>query len=253
MTPEEKFNQEIWWILQEIRKEQLATPKGEKVEFTLRKPPKYSRKADNDLPSAEAQRKLLHKLKEWKTLDLEPESKFLDDDLFASPTAYILTIRQSKFDKLYRLYKSGGSYLEYKEATPKTKNSQSIIKPKSLELIAQVIGDLDTGTNLIEFLVNCGVERKLIECPQTKWQMVYTVLTTLATSEKSKDQEVLFKIIEEASHPLMHGGDEQLAKQAEEKLNKYLKYDGLQLHNFKLKKATNKTTISKSAKPQFKD
>jgi len=42
--PEEKFNQEIWWILQEIRKEQLSTPAGEKVEFSLRKPPKILKK-----------------------------------------------------------------------------------------------------------------------------------------------------------------------------------------------------------------
>jgi len=91
---------------------------------------------------------------------------------------------------------------------------------------------------LVEFLANCGISRELIEYPQTKWRMVNDVLTTLATSNKPKDQELLFKVIEEASHPLMHGGDENLAKETEIKFNKYLKYDGFQLHNFKIKKTT---------------
>ena len=235
MTPEEKFNQEIWWILQEIKKEQLATPKGEKVEFTLRKPPKYSRKTDDGLPSAEAQRKLLNKLKEWKVLELEPTGFFVDD-IFTPPTAYLLTIRQLKFNEFYHLYESGGSYLEDKKATPETKNSQSIIKPKSLELIAREIGDLETGTNLIDFLTDCGVDKKLIEYPQTKWRMVYNVFIALATSSNPKNQEILFKIIEEASHPLMHNGDEQVAKTYEDKFNKLLKYDGFTLKNYKVKK-----------------
>lgn len=31
MTPEEKFNQEVWWVLQKIKEESLATPKGKSV------------------------------------------------------------------------------------------------------------------------------------------------------------------------------------------------------------------------------
>ena len=238
MTPEEKFNQEIWWILQEIRKEQLSTPKGEKVEFSLRKPSKYSRKADDSLPTVGTQRKLLQKLKEWKVLDLEPTGFFVDD-IFTPPTAYLLTIRQSKFNEFYRLYESGGSYLENKKATPETKNSQSIIRPKSLELIARKIGDLETGTNLINFLTDCGVDKKLIEYPQTKWRMVYTILFTLAISEKPKDQEALFKIIEEAVHPLrLFGGDEERALQMQDLFSSFLQYDGYCIHNGKVVKST---------------
>jgi len=36
MTPEEKFNQEVWWILQEIKKEQLATARDRPVDFHLK-------------------------------------------------------------------------------------------------------------------------------------------------------------------------------------------------------------------------
>jgi len=118
---------------------------------------------------------------------------------------------------------------------PETKIPQSIIKPKSLELIAKEIGNLETGTNLINFLTDCGVDKKLIEYPQTKWRMVYDVFMALATSPNPKKQEILFKIIEEASHPLMHNGDEEVAKKYEDKFNKLLKYDGFTLKNYKIK------------------
>jgi len=112
----------------------------------------------------------------------------------------------------------------------------SIIKSKTLELIAIKIGDLDTGGGIIDFLVECGVDRSLIEYPQTKWRMVYAVLTTLSKSLNQKDHEILFKIIEEASHPLMHNGDEELAKQTESRFNNLLKYDNLTIKRGKLKR-----------------
>lgn len=252
MTPEEKFNQEIWWILQEIRKDKLLAPKDGKVEFLIRTQPKTrNTKTDNAdylIPDIETQRKLLYKLKDWKAIDVVPVDNILRGSDIFNPKIYDLTIKQPKFDKIYRLYESGSSYSESKNAAPETKISQSIIKPKSLELIAREIGELDSGSNLVEFLVNCGVRRELIEYPQTKWRMVNDILITLATSTKPQDQELLFKIIEEASHPLMHGGDEQTAKQTEENFNNYLKYNGFQLHNYKIRKTTDETASDKPLK-----
>lgn len=252
MTPEEKFNQDVWWILQEIKKDKLLAPKDEKVEFLIRAQPKIrntkTNYVDNSIPDIETQRKLLYKLKDWKAVDVVPVDNVLRGSDIFNPKIYDLTIKQPKFDELYRLYESGGSYSESKNATPEPKTLQSIIKPKSLELIAKEIGELDSGSNLVEFLVNCGVRRELIEYPQTKWRMVNDILITLATSTKPQDQELLFKIIEEASHPLMHGGDEQLAKQTEKNFNKYLKYNGFQLYNYKIRKTTDKTTNNKPLK-----
>ena len=233
MTPEEKFNQEIWWILQEIRKEQLSTPAGEKIEVSIQ----LTKKKETDTPSPESQRKLLHKLQEWQALkSLEVADPFYLNDFSSPPTKYRFAIVKPKFDKFYSLYEKGGSYLENQKAIPEAKISQSVIKPKSLELIAREIGNLATGINLIDFLTDCGVDKKLIEYPQTKWRMVYDVFITLATSPNPKNQEILFKIIEEASHPLMHNGDEEVAKTYEDKFNKLLKYDGFTLKNYKIKK-----------------
>lgn len=177
LTPEEKFNQEVWWILQEIKKEQLATPKGEKVYFSLRVLPKTSsirrKNVDYGFPQADTQRKLLYKLREWKALDLEP-SNLNFDDLLSSPIAYLLTIFK-KFDELYRTYKIKNQKVEtedeeiekvlkspppllrfkeeiidrlYKQAK---KLPKSGLKQKCIFFVAQ-LGDNDEQETVDEFL-----------------------------------------------------------------------------------------------------
>ena len=191
-------------------------------------------------PSEDTQRKLLYKLKEWRAIDLEPAHDTFDDNLFNPPTKYLLTIHEAKFGELYRKYEGGIGYQEdEKEKQPAaTSKNPPVIKLKTLELIAQEIGNLGTANTLIDFLTDCGVDKKLIEYPQTKWRMVNAVLQTLATSPNPKDQETLFKIVEEASHPLMHNGDEEIAKKYEDKFNRLLKYDGFALRSYKIKKIT---------------
>lgn len=109
-----------------------------------------------------------------------------------------------------------------------------IIKSKTLELIAKIIGDMDSATPIINLLTNCGVDNKLIEYPQTKWRMVNAVLQALAISENPKDFRTLYKIIEEACHPLAHEGNEEKAKEITNKFNSLLKYDDIYLEDGKL-------------------
>ena len=68
MIPEEKFSNEIWWVLQEIKKERLYSPDGDKnkIDFSIR----TSSHTDDNTPPAETQRKLLIKLVEWKAIEL---------------------------------------------------------------------------------------------------------------------------------------------------------------------------------------
>jgi len=244
MTPEEKFNQDVWWILREIRNDEFLTRKGEKVEFRVRVQPKTPSKAKQasvlDFPSEDTQKKLLHKLQERQAItDVEPVDNILRGSDIFNPTIYQLSINQKKFTEIYRKYENSIGFQQNKSEAPVVvlKNSP-LIKPKTLELIAQEIGNLGTANNLIDFLNDCGVDKKLVEYPQTKWRMVNAILQTLATSPIPKDQETLFKIIEEASHPLMHNGDEELAKKYEDKFSRLLKYDGFALRNYKIKKIT---------------
>nr|MBA3723397.1 hypothetical protein [Candidatus Levybacteria bacterium] len=125
MTPEEIYNQEVWWILQEIKKEQLYCPKEEKdkVGFSIRT---QSEKVDGYILPADVQRKLLNKLKEWGAFDLRqsytevltevikninnnddnvPSANLISapklTELPKQPTKYVLIIHQPKFDEIY--------------------------------------------------------------------------------------------------------------------------------------------------------
>lgn len=109
---------------------------------------------------------------------------------------------------------------------PKTKPT---IRLKSLELIAREIGNLDTGSNLASFLIECGVDERLVVYPNTKWWMIYAVLVELACSKSDRDKETLFKVIGNAVHPLMHGGNTFSAEMLQSKFNDYLGYDNLEL------------------------
>lgn len=263
MTPEEKFNQEIWWILQELKKEYRATLEDEYVRFNYQTP-------SEKIPSHDDQRRALGVLQKEGAIkfirNVYPRPfESLAETIEIKPIGIILEIFEKDFEKVYKKYQKAcdlQSYLNnYQdsllrvakgEVKPKEANilnfahveptqpekapirattpkNPSVIKAKTLELIAQEIGNLDTGTNLINFLTDCGVNNKLIEYPQTKWRMVYGVLTMLAASNEPKDQEVLPKIIEGAVHPLMHDGDEQKAKALQDKFNIYLKYDGFEI------------------------
>ena len=108
MTPEEKFNQDVWWILQEIQKDELLAPKNGKVEFLIRAQSK-TRTAKTDsasyvIPDIETQRKLLYKLTNWKALDVKPVDNILRGSDISNPRVYDLTIKQPRFDELYKKY-----------------------------------------------------------------------------------------------------------------------------------------------------
>jgi len=133
ITPEEKFNQEIWWILQEIKKEQFATPKEERVEFIIRIQPNKSKGTDGDIPHPNTQKKLLYKLKEWRVLDLEPLGLYLEG--FDPPKAYNLTIYQTNFDEIYDEYQNKNTNLRdsqpielYKNDVIKTETWKEILE-----------------------------------------------------------------------------------------------------------------------------
>lgn len=101
------------------------------------------------------------------------------------------------------------------------------IRLRTLKLIAEEIGNLDNAGGLINFLVECGVDKRLIVYPETKWQIVETVLVELACSRNPEDKKVLFKIIGDALHPVIHGGDTFSADILVDKFKDLLSYDNL--------------------------
>jgi hypothetical protein len=108
------------------------------------------------------------------------------------------------------------------------KGKNSIIKKQALEFIAQSLANSNTFTKLVEFLSDLGVQKSLL-MPNTKWRMVNDVLNYYASCPLFKDQKMVFRIIEEASHPLMHNGDKDRAEETRKKFNDFLEYDHFSL------------------------
>ena len=121
--------------------------------------------------------------------------------------------------------KSISSKREVERNTPKIRNLQPSIKPKILEFIAKEMSNLWAEKKLINFLIDCGVHKKLIKRYQIKWKTVYNVLQELNISDQPNDRKILFKIIEDAVHPFAHEGDRSSAETLLNKLNEYLDLD----------------------------
>ena len=179
-TPEEKFNQEVWWILQEIKKEQLATPKGEKVYFSLRLLPKTSSIRQKDvnygIPPADTQRKILYKLKEWKAIGLEPTETDLDNMFsFNLPTVYLLTIRQSQFDKLYCKSKERDTQEKFQNL-PKNKRAineewtkQEVLEIVLLELNRMASKYINKNTCNVEITI-APLDKSIVDAKETAFR-----------------------------------------------------------------------------------
>jgi len=114
------------------------------------------------------------------------------------------------------------------------REARKIIHSKTLELIARDMGSRHSGTALIAFLKDIGIPSKLIVYPETKWRMLSSVFRVLATSSNERANRMLYKIIEGAVHPLFFNGDEETAKQTEEKYNGWLKYNRIAIDKGKL-------------------
>lgn len=109
MTPEEKFNQNIWWTLQIVKAELIATPKGDYVKVNWRSLTNLGYRspfsAIRDM--ARGIRKLeelgaFSVVEKHDTDTLDPyHSIFVDWD---DADEFLLSINRNKFDALYNKY-----------------------------------------------------------------------------------------------------------------------------------------------------
>lgn len=106
ITPEQKFYQEIWWLLQEIKEEILAFGEGKPIKYNVVK------LVAAGIPSQERQKNLLHRLQEWKAIKIvnesPPEWKSNGKHWFE------LKILQPKFNKIYKKYEKKNKLIRIK-------------------------------------------------------------------------------------------------------------------------------------------
>ncbi len=227
--------EEYLWVINKINKERERTPNGESISFPVTSRTLLA--AGVPLPAQETS--ILRKLEQNRIIRItkkELECDSLDDIYNMNTFVRAITIPNLKnFEdykaKLNQIKEQKNEFSE-KDILQDNKdingNSQPCIRYKSLELIAKEIGEMDTGTNLIDFLINCGVKKELIE-QTTKWKMVYIILISLSSSNAKDDYITLCNILEGACHPLSHDGNETTAIWYEKRFNKLLKYDHFEI------------------------
>ena len=103
MTLNKKIDQYVWWVLQEIKKESVATPSDKYVLFE-------PSQDDNSQPEIKEQRRALKFLEKEGAIKIEKEHfpmgiPAMGADLYNwKPIKYFLDILQPRFDELFKEY-----------------------------------------------------------------------------------------------------------------------------------------------------
>lgn len=176
LTPEEKFNREVWWLLQEIKKEYLATPKGEKVSFSLRFLPKSANYIDYGIPTPDTQAKLLQKFnKEFRILDEIESAGFNFDDFLSPPKGYLFIVHQPQFDKIYCKYKEENAQ-EGLQDLPKDKGTineewteQEVLEIVLLELSKVASKHINKNTYNAEITI-APLDKSIVDTKETAFR-----------------------------------------------------------------------------------
>lgn len=130
----------------------------------------------------------------------------------------------------------------------------SPLKLRTLEHIARRLADKFTGTEIVDTLLDYGIDRADIPYPNTKWRTLQELFSTLATSPNPELREKLGGAITTFLHPLNFGADEQVSHELIEDFNKYLKYDGYEItaaedgDGYRLKLTKEKTKVAPTPK-----
>jgi len=111
---------------------------------------------------------------------------------------------------------------------------QSPIRKTALQNMAYEIKEFTSHSGLNGFFGDLDIPKELY-AEGSKYDKVFSVLSNV-------NQATLFKIIEEAMHPLrFFGGDEERALQIQDLFSSFLQYDGYCIYDGKVVKATPET------------
>src|SRR3989344_4188138 len=98
MTPEEKFNSEMWWVLQKIRYISLSTQKGRVLEWVMQARPIAN------IPPIGVREKMLLKIKELGGIRIfTQETKIVT---YGKDFIYTFELLQPKFDEIYTKFQN---------------------------------------------------------------------------------------------------------------------------------------------------
>lgn len=137
-------------------------------------------------------------------------------------------------DKLISLRKLIIEKQEKPTAGQKSATQNSPIRKTALQNIAIEIKELTSHSGLSDFFGDFDIPKDLYSVNTSKYERVFSVLSNV-------NKEMLFRIIEEAVHPLrFFGGDEERALQMQDLFSSFLQFDGYCLQDGKIVRATPK-------------
>ena len=149
MTPEEKFNQQVWEILQGIQEEILATVKGKPIKYRI------PNVVGVGIIPPDRRRKILYKLEEEKAFKIQRNAK---GTRIGTGDIFYLIIDSLKFDEAYKKYQSKQKTGQIQSAdfTPR---STLPVNPSAIEIFKNfspqnysfVLTVLEKITSLAEF------------------------------------------------------------------------------------------------------
>ena len=96
MTPQEKFDNDVWEVLQNIRGKELRTLKNEPIEWVMQDRPILG------FPPIGVPQKILHIIEEWKGLRIIKGRS--THDVYGVILIYTFELIQPKFDEIYKKY-----------------------------------------------------------------------------------------------------------------------------------------------------
>src|SRR3989344_8035312 len=96
MTPEEKFNSEMWEVLQKIRYISISAREGEALEWVMQARPIMS------MPPIGVRQRMLLKIEEFGGIKIIDEK--VTNDTYGRDFIYTFKLLQPKFNEIYEEY-----------------------------------------------------------------------------------------------------------------------------------------------------
>ncbi len=102
MNTEERFKKDIWWLLQELKKDEMSTARSEYIHF------EYT--TGSNKPTIDDQRRAIRFLIVTRSIDVEKDVYPFPFDAMTSkmsgikPSGHLLELRKPTFDKVYEVF-----------------------------------------------------------------------------------------------------------------------------------------------------
>lgn len=170
MNTEERFKKDIWWLLQELKKDEMSTARTEYIHF------EYT--TGEDKPSIDDQRRAIRLLTVTRAINVHKDVYPFPFDVMTArmsnikPSGHLIELREKTFEKVYELF----------------------------EWVAKGNADTKTALGLAEFM-NAGVpsdaEEKIIPTDTSKITPKLTWLDTMSNSNLEKFSKVSAITLEE--------------------------------------------------------